>query len=163
MHKVLQHLGTAASRVALVPRFLQLIAYAPQHHAGMVAVAHYHVLQVFLPPFVKILRIKTRLPLVKRLVDDHKAHPVTKVEELRCGLVVAATDGIRAIRLDRFQFTLHGTQGQCPAKTGIILMQAKALQFHPLPVQQETAVWRKLASPDTEHSLVGVHQLPAFI
>ncbi len=86
------------------------VADAPEHDAGMIAIAIEHARQVALAPLVEeaavAVRRLARLPFVKGLVHDHEAHRVAEVQQGRIGRVVARADGVAAHALEDFQLPL---------------------------------------------------------
>ena len=163
MHKVLQHLGALHSLVGVEPCLGQFVADAPSGDAGVVAVAFQHAEQVALPPLVEVVLVVARLPLVESLVDDDEAHLVAEVEKFGRRRIVGAADGVHPIRPEEFESSFHRTSGQGRAKTGIILMQAEALQFQRLSVQQETSVGCELHGADAEGCLHLVEQTATVV
>ena len=95
---VREHLGNPpAAGIALLSTF---VAHAPCNYAGVVAVPVNHGHQVLLRPVGKEGGVPVVLlgpgPGVRELVQHQEAHAVAQVQELRCGRVVTAADGIAA-------------------------------------------------------------------
>ena len=78
------HCQPTAISVGLLGYF---VTYAPDHYAGMVAVAQYLVFQVTLMPLIKkqmIIKFGfATLPAVKRFVHNNKAHFIGKLKQFR--------------------------------------------------------------------------------
>ena len=79
-----------------------LIAGAPQHNAGMVAIAADEVSQVALVPLIEVEMVAIldlsfgHAPLVEGLIHDEKAQAVAQVEKLGGEGIMAGADGVRA-------------------------------------------------------------------
>ena len=98
---------------------INLVADAPHDHAGMIAVPAHHVRDVRDRPLVKQLRVPEaarhtvvsasdpfvlgRRELVKGLVHDQQAEPVTQIQQLRRGRIVTGANGVGAQFLQNAQ------------------------------------------------------------
>ena len=125
-------------RIALLPH---LVADGPEDDAGMVAVPPDQGDQILLHPFVEERGITVGLlgdsPGVRQLVHDEEAEPVAEVQQFRRGRIVGRADGIAAHLLELEQAPLpHRIVPGCAQSTRIVV-QAHALQEHPLAVEIE--------------------------
>jgi len=106
----------------------------------MVAVAQNHVGKVALPPGIEMLLVVARLPLVERLVDDHKAEAVAHVEKFAGRLVMGTADGIAAVLLQYAETTQIGGIGHSSTQTACLAVQTESLELERLVVEQEAAI-----------------------
>jgi hypothetical protein len=116
-HFICQHPGNLGPIRAAIP-FHNLIADAPDHNAGMIAIALDHRLDIALPPFIKsdmvIEWIFPFAPAVESFVHYQHAQPVAGVQESRGGRVMRGADGIVTIGLMDFHFAfISAGIGRC--------------------------------------------------
>ena len=107
------------------------VADAPEDHAGMVAVAQDHGVQIALPPVLEepvvVVGVLALLPAVEGFVHDQHAQPVAGVEEGRRGRIVAGADGIEAAGLQQLDAALLGAVNGRRAQRPVVVVHAAAL------------------------------------
>ena len=153
-----------AGRVGILEPFQipDFIADAPDHDAGMVAVAADEVGVLLLAVFGDRDALGQRgraVPFVEGLVPDHDAHAVAQVEQLGRGRVVAGADGVHPHVLHDLQFALHRAGVERHAQRAEVGMQADPVQLHAPAVEMETVVGRELERADAERRFGRVHEL----
>ena len=146
-----EHLGyPPAGGVALLPAF---VAYGPQNHRRVIAVAVNHRHQVLFGPFVEEGGIAVGLfgigPGVGKFVHYQEAHTVAEVEQLRCGRIMAAADGIAAHGAKPLQAPYPGVVVPGGSERAGVVMQAHALEEGAEAVKVET-VGLPFGLPDSE-------------
>ena len=107
----------------------------------MIAVAPHHVAHVALRPFVEVLAVAVRdfrnAPHVEGFVHDQQAQPVGELEQFGRGRVVAGADRVDARALHDLQLSLGGAPIDGGTQRAEVVVQADAMEFHALAVEQE--------------------------
>ena len=123
------------------------VAGAPDHHGRMIAVTPHEIGHVAFMPLVEILRIAVgsdlalgHAPFVESLVHHQEPKPVAEVEEFGRRWIVAGANGVASHLFEQLQAALPDAFGNGRAHRAAIVVQARAVQLHVLPVQQETAI-----------------------
>ena len=125
---------------------LQLVSEAPEHDAGVVAVALHPFGDVLLPqlsPFHASAGVLLR-PFVVQFVDDEDAEAVAYLHEVLAVGVVRAADVVHAELLHHLQSLLYGTRVSRCAQCAKSVVVGIALEQHLLAVQLQTAFWCEL-------------------
>ena len=131
-----------------------LVADAPEDDAGMVAVSPQHGPQVGVVPLVEIEVIAERRlaagvlgkvegpvprPFVEGLIKYIHPHLIAQVVKLRRKRMMARADGVAAHLLETGDAICPHADGHGIAKRTRVLMQAHALEFGGLAVDQQPA------------------------
>ena len=124
----------------LSPLLVHLVARAPQHHAGVIAIATDHGDDVALGPLVEVAAVGVSnrglgdSPLVDELVHHQETHPVAQVQELGRGRIVRSPYGIAAHLFQDAQAPFPYALGhRGPHRSGFVV-QADAIQLDALAV-----------------------------
>ena len=113
---------------------LHLVAHAPDHHAGPVAVAGDHGIQIMLPVPVEVAPVQAAVPFVEALLIDIEAHLVAQIHELLGVDMVRGANGVAAHLLQQRKTLPPLLGGNRHAHGGEVLMQTHAPQHLRLPV-----------------------------
>ena len=164
LHQSLGNRPALSGKILLV-LFVDLIAHAPEDHAGVVAVAPDHVGQIPLMPRLEILMIVIPqlllFPNIKRLVHHQEAHAVAHLVKFGLARIVARADGIAAHVPENFELTPESGLGNRGSESPEIVVQTNAFDVNAFPVQQKTPVGREFASPDAQRCRVFIRNFAA--
>src|ERR1017187_8298605 len=89
-------------------------------------------------------------PLIKRFIENVKAHLIAKVIEFRRERMMAWADGIASHLLQQCETIRPDSDGNGVAKRAGVLMNANALEFRGLAVDQQTAVGNEFEMADAK-------------
>ncbi len=137
------------------------VADRPDNNAGMIAVAHHQVANLFLA-----VRFQWRLafyaiglivPFVKSLIPNDESHPVAQIQQFRRRRVVTGADGIDAHLTHDFQLPLHSTGVKRRPERPMIVVQIHAVKLHTPAVKMKAIVGRKPERADSKDSDVRIH------
>ena len=135
-----------------------LIARAPQHDGRVVPVAADEAGYVPLRPFVEVVAVSVGslvlLPLVEDLIHHQEAQFVAQVHEFRRVGIVRGPNGVAAHRLQDLQPPFPNPLRHRLSHRTAVVMQADAVQFHLLAVQQESLVHVELSPPNPKNRVV---------
>ena len=124
------------------PRFLDLVADAPNDDRGVIAIAEHHRRGVRPPPLVELARHVVldlgRLPDVEGLVEHQQSQAVARVEERLGRHVVRRADGIEACGLQQLDATCLGAIEGRGAKRPVVVVHAAPGQLDGHAVQQKS-------------------------
>lgn len=117
-----------------------LVAHAPQHHRGMIAVAAQHRAQIGGMPLpkhqMKIQRGLLHLPTVEHLVHHQQTHAVGQVEQFGRRRVMAHANGVGAHLLQQLQLPLGGAPVERRAERAQVVMIVHPADRHVLAIDQ---------------------------
>ena len=120
----------------------------------MISIAEHHRVDIALPPLFEIpvivFRILGSFPHVERLIDYHHAETVARGQERGRRRIVAATDGVKTIRLHQFDPALFGPINRNRTQHSVVMVQATALQLERLAVDAKTLHRLYFDFPDPE-------------
>ena len=140
--------------------FGDLVADAPHHDAGVIAVAVDELTQVGLVPVLPVFGEPILdfgdLPHVEGLVHHEQAHAVRQFEQLRRGRIVAGADGVHAHPLHDLQLPLQRAAIDGGAERSQIVVHADAVEAPRAAVQQEALVPGVVKCPYAERRHVAV-------
>ncbi len=161
-HKI-SHVLHPLGRLALpvIRLVADFVAYRPDYDAGMIAIAHHQVANLFLavrfqwrPAFYAVGLI---VPFVKSLVPNDESHPVAQIQQLRRRRIVTGADGIYSHLAHDFQLPLHGTGVKRRPERPVIVVQIHAVKLHTPAVKIKTVVGREPERADAEGGCVRIH------
>ena len=151
---------------------VDLVADAPQDHAGMVPVPQHHGGQVALVPFGEVLGIAEMLgrvhvvplppfvfralPFVKGFVHHQEPQLVAQIQQIGIGRIVGGADGVAACVLEFEQPALPHVLRHRRAEAPSVMVDAEALDFHGFSVQEEALVGVEPEGADTHGNFFAV-------
>ena len=152
--------------IRMAPLFEHLVADAPHKDRRMIAVAQDEIMQIPFVPLVEIAGIiVSRLllsPHIESLIHHNKAHPVAQVEQFRSGRIVRTADAVAAHLLQNLKLTLDSARIHGGSQASQVVVQAHAVDFCRLSVQDEAFLRVKAERTDSHRCLISVNATAAI-
>ena len=156
---------------------IDFVAYAPEEDAGVAAVATHHVGHIAVYPFLEVVVCALEagcalvpafqplalgeFPFVAGFVHDQESERVAEgVEGGQVG-IVAHADGVDAQGFQGLQATLPYIGGNSSTEGAGIIVDAYALDLHPLAVEGKAFVGRELQCAQSHRHFGAVDFLSA--
>ena len=141
-----------------------LVAYAPHHDAGVIAVVEQQVGDVLIAPLVEEQRIAVPAfgvaPHVEALGHHHHAQRVAEVHLHGGGHVVRGPYRVASHLLEELYLPDEGGPAYCGAQGPEVVVQADASDLAALPVELKSELAAHADGPDAEAQVLGVDGPP---
>ena len=135
-------------------RVIDLVADAPAHHAGMIAVSAHpagHIPRLPLREKACIVIGRLRAaPHIEGLHQKQNALLIRDLQQIRGRHVMGSTDGVDSHLLQDQDLALHRIVAVRTAERPQVMVLTDTVQLQMMPVQEKSAVGRKDKAAETE-------------
>ena len=142
--------------LGVAPLLEDLVTDRPHEDGRMIAVAQHQVGEVALMPLVEeagiVVLCLTASPHVEALVHYDDAHSVAHVQQLGCGRVMRAADGIDTHGLELGEFAMEGIFVKCGTQATEVVVLADAIEFEVLAVKPKASLGVEFKIAETGRS-----------